>query len=167
MTQDMQRLTTEYVLHEDRIRLSGEVARGAPVVVWLTLRLLQRLLPAVLAWLEGHSAETVRPDLVHSFAQEAAKAALLPQAPVRAVADSTMWLAQSVDLARSAQALCLTFRSADGQFARVPLDTKQLRQWLSIVHGAYQKAGWPLDVWPAWLGDNAQTVDHAGSVVLH
>ena len=166
MTLRLQRLTTEYIVGEDRIRLSGEVGNVAPVVIWLTQRLLQRLLPAVLKWLEGQNVGTLRPEIMHSFAQQAARSELTPQAPVRAVAGSTVWLAQSVDLGRSEQALSLTFRSAEGQHANLVLASKALRQWLSIVFEHYRKADWPLDVWPAWARESALP-DKTNAVVLH
>ena len=40
----LQRCTTEYVECEDRIRLAGELASGATVVLWLTQRLMNRLI---------------------------------------------------------------------------------------------------------------------------
>lgn len=34
----LERITTEYIETEDRIRLTGEAAGGVPVVIWLPLR---------------------------------------------------------------------------------------------------------------------------------
>ena len=53
--------TTEYIEQEDRLRLVGSFEQGK-VVVWLTLRLLQRLLPLFVRWLEqqqAHACNTV------------------------------------------------------------------------------------------------------------
>ena len=41
----LQRITTEYDEREDRIRVSGQLAQGEAVVLWLTQRLLNRLVP--------------------------------------------------------------------------------------------------------------------------
>ena len=46
------RITTRYVALEDRIRLAGEVEGAGMVSIWLTRRLLQRLLPKLLRGLE-------------------------------------------------------------------------------------------------------------------
>lgn len=151
MTQSLQRITTEYIAIEDRIRISGEVEHAAPVVVWLTQRLLQRLLPVLLQWLERRGADIVRAEAMQSFAQQAARAELAPQAPVCGGAGSTTWLALSVDIAQSEQAVTLTFRGVDGQDATLTLAAKPLRQWLSIVHDAYIKAEWSVEVWPEWM----------------
>jgi hypothetical protein len=147
----LERITTEYIDFEDRIRLSGEVGNAAPVVVWLTRRLLQRLLPVLLQRLELPGADAPLAEVLHGFAQQAARAELAPQAPVRAGAGSTVWLAMSVDIVQLEQTVSLTFRGADGQKAILTLAAKPLRQWLSILHDAYIKAEWPLGVWPEWL----------------
>jgi len=166
MIQHLQRMSTEYIVGEDRIRLSGEVENAASVVIWLTQRLLQRLLPAVLNWLEGQGVDTPYSEIMHSFAQQAARAELTSQTPVLAVAASSVWLAQSVELGHSEQTLSLTFRGAEGQHATLVPGSKQLLQWLSIVFDVCQKAEWSLDQWPAWLRENGLP-DKQKAVMLH
>ena len=41
MTDSLDRITTEYIDAEDRLRLSGQSADGSAVVIWLTQRLIQ------------------------------------------------------------------------------------------------------------------------------
>lgn len=166
MSQSLQRITTEYIDLEDRIRLAGEVENAAPVVVWLTQRLLLRLLPALLQGLERQGADTPLAEVLHGFAQQAARAELAPQTPVRAGVGSTAWLALSVDIARTEPAVSLTFRGADGQEASLTLAAKPLRQWLSILHDAYIKAEWTLEVWPEWLRE-CVIPTRQQAVVLH
>ncbi|MBC7859879.1 MAG: hypothetical protein H7Z39_14125, partial [Burkholderiaceae bacterium] len=79
----LQRITTEYVGVEDRIRLSGrddadDAGDGRTVVIWITQRLLQRLLPVLVEWLERQDGATLRADIARSFAQQAARAELAP-----------------------------------------------------------------------------------------
>lgn len=162
----LQRITTQYIDVEDRIRLAGEVADGATVVIWLTRRLLQRVLPALLQWLEQPGADMPRADILQGFAQQAARAELTPQAPVRLSAGSMSWFAISVDIAKSEQVVRLTFKSADGAHATLLLAAKPLRQWLCIVHEATLKAEWPADMWPDWVRDSAQPVRRQ-SALLH
>lgn len=164
--QNLQRLTTEYDEREDRVRLSGELEGGPPVVIWLTRRLLERLLPVLLHRLAARCATTPHAEVLLGFAQQAASAELAPQAPVRAAARSPAWLVLSIDIAQSELAVGLVFQGGDGRSAALLLNDKSLRQWLSIVHGAYLKAEWPLDAWPAWLRENAPS-DRLGHVVLH
>lgn len=149
----LQRITTEYVGVEDRIRLSGKDGAddAAPVVIWITQRLLQRLLPVLLEWLERREGASLRADVVRSFAQQAARAELVPQEPVRAAADSAAWLAREVDIGRDERSVRLSWRGGEGQSAFFELSAKPLRQWLGILHDHCVKADWPLDAWPEWV----------------
>ena len=54
----LQRLTTEYIVIEDRMRISGETRDAGPVVMWLTNRLAMRVVPQLLRWLEDQAAPT-------------------------------------------------------------------------------------------------------------
>jgi len=166
MTQTLERITTEYIDTEDRIRISGEVGNDVPVVIWLTQRLLQRLLPILLQWLENQNPDMPHAEILHGFAQQAAKAELIPQAPVLADADSMAWLAQSVDINQLEHTVTLTFYGADGQDpVSLMLAVTPLRQWLSIVCEAYLKAEWPIDVWPGWLQESTPVV-HGPAVMM-
>lgn len=149
-------MTIRYSDSEDRIRLSGEMPDGATVEVWLTRRLLQRLLPVMFGWLEQSMAAVPRAAVMQEFAQQAARAALPAQAPVQAATGSSSWLAQAVDVAKYPQALLLTLRSAGEQSVQFTLDATALRHWLNIVHDAFAKGEWALDGWPAWLQGSVQ-----------
>ena len=176
---DLQRITTEYIETQDRLRLAGELADGdksAPQVLWLTQRLLQRLLPVLFKQLQGAGAvadtshaDTSYADLLHSFAQQSARAQLVPQPPVQVNPSSAAWLVLSVDIAQSEEGLRLTFKGEPNQpdqQASLALTAQPLRQWLGILHGAYCKAEWPLQVWPQWLQDSSAPAA-APAVVLH
>jgi hypothetical protein len=155
MDVQLQRITTVYVDSEDRVRLSGTVAPSdSVVVIWLSQRLLQRLVPALVRWLEQQGFESPRGELLNSFAQQAARSDLTPQAPVQAPMDSDTWLAVAVDITAHAEQLVLRFRGQGQQQAMLALEAKPLRQWLSIVHHAYCQADWPQTVWPAWVREN-------------
>jgi len=163
MTTTLRRITTEYIEIEDRLRISGEIADAEAVVIWLTQRLLLRLLPLLLQWLDQQTQHTVnnantpRVDVLQSFAQQTARAQLEHQPPVRPSGSSATWLAHSVDIAQSAQEMALTFKSVDDllQPATLALAAQPLRQWLNIVYDAFVIAGWPLEVWPDWIRDGA------------
>lgn len=148
---ELQRITTEYLEAEDRIRLTGQAGDGAPVVLWLTQRLLQRLLPVLLQSFAVQDADAPHGQMPHDFYQQAAKAGWPPELPVQAGPDSTAWLVLSVDITQSAEAASLTFKGAHGQQVSLKLTARPLRQWLGIVHAAYLKADWPLQAWPQWL----------------
>jgi len=175
MSSELQRLTTEYIPGEDRIRLAGELAPEQPVVVWLTQRLLYRLLPALLQWLDEQvekspivasqpvSANPAGRDGIKDFLQESAQnsaqQAVTPQAPVRAGTDSPSWVAHAVDMTLLPQAMRLTVRgegvqlndAAAERMLHWSMNPQALRQWLGILQRVTLKAEWPQDIWPAWM----------------
>lgn len=161
----MERVTTEYSDSEDRLRLTGQIAGGSHLAIWLTQRLVWRLLPPLFEWLAQQGQPSAAPALLHSFAQQAAKAQLSPQQPVILAEHGQVWLVQSIDVRRSQQQLQLVFRGADGASAMLPFQVLQLRQWLSILYEACTKADWPEAPWPEWL--RAQPPAAPNSAVLH
>lgn len=146
---ELQRVTTEYVPVEDRIRISGETADGATIVLWLTQRLLNLLIPRLTGGLER--AGSTSDALLQEFAQQAAEASLPPQPAVEATAPAASWRVDSVDIVSGAEGAALTFRSEDGGAARLSMATEHLRQWLGILRRQYGAAGWIDRVWPAWM----------------
>lgn len=163
---DLDRITTEYDRVEDRLRLTGESA-GKATVIWLTQRLLNRLLPVLLTWLERQGGGIPRLDLLLGFAQQAAVAEMVPQPPVTAGSECPAWLALAVDVEQGATRVRLRFRGEEGhETATLTLDDKQLRQWLAILQDAWGKAGWPLDPWPEWIGQRSAAVARQ-EVIVH
>jgi hypothetical protein len=163
----LQRITTEYVAAEDRIRLSAEVQGGPPVVLWLTQRLLVRLLPGLLNWLDGRGAKDATfTQLMQGFAQQAAQSELTPQTPVRATASGPVWLVHSVDVGSTEQIMTLTFKGESGQAATLNLEAKPMRQWLFILKSLCQNAEWVLTLWPEWFESGDQTPNTKG-LTLH
>ena len=175
----LQRMTTDYIAHEDRIRITGECADGRVVVLWLTQRLLARLVPLLCRWLEGvaHPGKPASPAqrlgaavaqqaAVQGFAQELARAQLVPQAPVPADRAAQQFVVDSVQLTSHAQAVRLVFKPALDAGAALggtavegtvtdevtlTLSQQQLRQWLDVLHAQCRLAAWPDGVWPAWV----------------
>lgn len=158
MVPDMARVTTRYDSGQDRFSLAGELPQGLPVVLWLTQRLLLRLLPPLLAWLQENDApqqhgplQRLYSDTLQGFAQQAACAGLEQQMPVPVQAASPEWLVESVDLARGAAGVRLVFLGGEGPVAAMAMPAQALRQWLGIVCHAWRQAPWPMEPWPAWL----------------
>jgi hypothetical protein len=168
-SKELKRLTTEYLATEDRIRLSGEVDPQTPVVIWLTQRLLLRMVPALLEWLQKEleksplvaastkvatspAAAGVK-DFLQQAAQQSARSAVTPQEPVRAGRDSPELLATAINVARLPQGIRLTFRGAAGdqQTYHFSLAAQPLRQWLAILQDVTLRAEWPQQIWPEWM----------------
>lgn len=168
------RVTTKYDLEQDRIRLTGETSQGKVQEVWLTQRLLGRLLPGLWQWLQAVPTEGVAADqtaaraiadpqrqqALQEFAQQQASASLREQAPVVASTLSLPWLVRSAQLQSSGNTAVLRLYSAaevekaqqPGNFSTsVSMNPTQLRQWLGIILNEYRRAEWPVQQWPQWL----------------
>ena len=172
----LQRVTSIYSDSEDRFRIAGEVDADSTRCLWLTQRLLMRLVPHMLEWLneiaraEG-KGDLGQAELMQDFAQQAAKARLEPQAAVRvpsipdpnapiettpgasafAKIDDT-WLVQEVDISKSTNGvLTLVFKRERASGAQLAMAPIELRQWLIILHTQWLQAGWPAAIWPEWV----------------
>ncbi len=154
---DLYRITTEYIDAEDRLRITGELAPGEIVVLWLTQRLIHRLMGHLCRCLDDQSphlsqSRALQADVIQSFAQQAARAQLAAQPAVQASQASQQWLVASVDISRAADKTTLTFMgSQPGVRSRLTLHEQPLRQWLSIVFEQCGMADWPVEVWPDWV----------------
>ena len=172
----LQRVTSIYSDNEDRFRIAGEVDADSTRCLWLTQRLLMRLVPHMLEWLneiaraEG-KGDLGQAELMQDFAQQAAKARLEPQAAVRvpsipdpnapiettpgasafAKIDDT-WLVQEVDISKSTNGvLTLVFKRERASGAQLAMAPIELRQWLILLHTQWLQAGWPAAIWPEWV----------------
>jgi hypothetical protein len=162
----LSRITTEYIDIEDRISLTGEAAGGLSAQIWLTRRLLDRLVPHLTRWLEKQHATMPRADIVMSFAQQQAQSQLAPQNRVQPSAESHTWLAHEVDLRPDSNQVQVIFRGRDKKAAGIGFDQTALRQWLGILHNAYILAQWSQDVWPEWM-EISQVIDGSSSEIWH
>lgn len=143
----LQRITTEYVEAEDRVRLCGAGAAGETVSLWITQRLLARLLKVIFNWTaEGDNAQQA---LKNAFAQQAARASIQLQPPVPA--QNSAALVTTIDISHTAEALSLVFRGAEGVAGQLTLQRPDVRQWLNILHDTWCRAEWPQDIWPDWM----------------
>lgn len=163
----LQRITTRYIPAEDRFRLSGQTPGGDTVVLWLTQRLLTRLLPNLLQWIEGKQGDSPQAEAVQSFKQAAARASLEPQPPVRVGNEQAAWLVTEVGLQVGPDGVRLTFKGQGHRLATVTLVAQALRQWLNILHDTWRGAGWPLTVWPQWMLDAAPLTGRRQAPVVH
>ena len=159
----LQRITTEYIDQEDRVRLSGEAASGATISLWLTQRLLVRLVGTILPWIAER--EDAYQAVKNGFSQAAARADLQRQPPVMAQALAS--LVTKVDLHYSADAMTLVFYGATGPAGEITLQRQDVRQWLNILFDHWRAAAWPAEVWPDWMNSQAETSPSAPDLRLH
>ena len=151
------KVTVRYSEVEDRIFMSALLQEGEPVVFWLTLRLCRLLVRALTDHLErsvsGSDLLDIR--LLLTCQQRDAEWQHEPSEPVLYSTASQVVLPERVDLSCTAESAALLFPAGDGDIAQLPMSMQELRQWLGIVHRQFQRADWPMDVWPEWFTPTA------------
>ena len=145
----LQRITTLYAEDEDRILIAGEGQDQSVQTLWLSRRLLDRLVPRLTGWLQSQVG-SAQADVVQSFAQDAAFLALTPEPAVDPAKACESWLVKSIDVTTSPNDVRLIFNNHAHQ-AELVMHQHFLRQWLIILHGQYQLASWDVLAWPGWL----------------
>ena len=171
----LQRVTSEYIESEDRIRLTAISNAEETLILWITQRLLVRLITHFLGWLEKEAPEVARSSAVGSeaksalqgMAQQSAAAKLQEQSAVTATSDSTTLLVKEIDIKMSEEAVLLVFKCDDDQKAELSFTVQQLRQWLGMIHRLWRQAEWPLSIWPEWMDDNQQANPVSSDSSLH
>ena len=164
----IERITTRYSPTQDRMAMAGDLPGSLPVVLWLSQRLLLRLLPRLFQWLQLQSAADVKlahgaaeqsalaVHAVQRFAQEAAAQQLTAQPPVHTPVHTPQALVEAVSIGQSALWIHLEFQGVgDALPVAMVLSAPALRQWLVIVQRQWREAQWPVDVWPGWLVEAA------------
>lgn len=148
---ELQRLTTEYSDAEDRMRLTGEIRPGESLVLWLSQRLLVRLLPHLFLWLEKQGRTAFPADIEQSLEQRAAGEVLDTETPVQRNRDSRAWLVEAVDMTAGDHALRLSFRREGEELVSLTMTALPMRQWLAILRTLWGMAEWPAGIWPEWV----------------
>ncbi len=146
---------------EDRIAWITEDDRGETTRLWLSLRLCQRMVGALVPKVqEIRPAPTVAASdpAIQSWEQAAAMAQLEPGPPILPSAKTTTGLVQSIDIAPVNGEFLLTLHFGEGEQRSLALTAVEMRQSLTVLYRLYRAAEWPLDVWPGWVsGEDALT----------
>lgn len=165
---ELEKLTSEYIPLEDRIRLNGQISGDRIVTIWLTQRMLTLLIPHLIDWIDkknkadgkiGRSRDETISDIVQSFAQETAIFNLTKQdqTPVRACGSNDHLLVNSIDITQGDQAIKVGFRSDaihdELKLIDLTMAHEPLRQWLHILYAQSREGGWDLRCWPEWMNE--------------
>ena len=155
----LKRITSEYVEAEDRIRIAGLTEQNETLFLWLTMRLTSRLVTHCLALLGKNSPELKKAatdDLqlktnLQSMIQESAEQEIVEESAVKVAKNSPSFLIREIDVKTSDGLVVLVFKENKTSSYELYLESNQLRQWLGILYLIWQKAEWPLHIWPDWM----------------
>jgi hypothetical protein len=155
----IQRFTTIYSVAEDRLKLSIELKGGETKLLWLTRRLMERVIPELVKIIDRQARRRAMqqpsPTSFDNFQRKTQMQALgkiTPQEAVLADRPDESVLVSAITLRQGPQGLSLIF--LDGSKApcvNVPFNEPLLRQWLVVLHQNYTVAGWKDAVWPDWM----------------
>ena len=175
MNSGLTRVTTEYSEIEDRVIIKGSKADGEVCAVFMTQRLMSRLILHVIQWLESESENLTSgspskdseiKNWLQGSAQEKASASTIDEKPVELSNDSESWLAHEVDIKQRPTGIRFTFKSPSGKFVNLELSKDATRKWLNIIFRVWQIAEWTLAPWPQWM-KQSQKKDPIASLPVH
>lgn len=146
----IQKVTTRYIEDEDRIQLLCTSNTSKPLIIWLSRRLLSRLIPYLLEKINAGNISDLESRTMQDFAQHAVQSNTSKIKPVIADSKSDSWLATSIDINENQAKLNITFKNKN-EVAILSLEIVKLRQWLEAIHQSYIKADWDKEIWPDWF----------------
>lgn len=166
----IKKFTHNYDNREDRISLTCQDSAGEVVRLWLTQRLLLRLVGPLVTLLDDElnserSGRFARD--MHEFEQSVALSGLKGQAPVKTDALLEGVLVTAVDLTPLAKGYRLIFRREAERVAGIVFSRVTLRQFLGILYRLFGEAGWSRHTWPAWFSQEAASGRETEPLLLH
>ena len=171
----LQRITSEFIETEDRIKFTAKCANEQTLVLWVTQRLISRLITHCLDWLEKETSELdravaldqeSRSDL-QGIVQQSARQTLNQQTAVVPEHDSQSFLVQEIDININNEGVLLLFKGSENKQAELAFNIEQLRQWLAIIRSLWDKAEWPMSLWPSWMDESQLTSTGESNSPVH
>ena len=159
----IQRMSVKYDGLEDRIALDVASAQGRVARLWLTRYGTDTMVRATAALVESYAvAQLAKARVAPGDADQIRQSALATQqltarltqrnaSAVELTPGSTEHLVTGFAMPPNQHGIQLDFVCRPKIKARVVLQSAELFQWLGAVQRQYQRAGWAMDVWPAWL----------------
>jgi hypothetical protein len=162
---EFEKITMAYSEDEDRISISAVLRDGGTARIWLTQRMANRLIPALINAIKPRHKDPAYVDIIAGVSLTKAIARQEPQAPVSAKEPGHEWLVSKIDLQMPTSGAVVIFYGTAGQSARIGFNFDLLRQWLSILQRVYAAAEWRGADWPDWMA--APSEKKAADRLLH
>ena len=156
-------VTMQFDPLEDRIIMDCSNKSKDTQRLWLTRRLLNRLIPSLTDQLEVNSSNKISKELEQAFAQEKAEIKKIKTKSVVLKKNNPSWLVTSVKVEKSKFEFKLLFIYEKGlgtvgkednqKKAEFVVAISNLRQWLNALFKIYTKAEWDRKCFPNWIDD--------------
>ena len=146
--------TGRYIPVEDRLRLDAVDLDGNTQSLFMTRRLVDRIIPVMVEHLEGQTPEGMPSDLVQEMQQDKARqvhAEGVMEAPVEVAPEIVPWLCRTVHLTKTGSSLVVVFTDDTHVEAHMPMTAENLRVVLDIFKTLYTAAEWSLQAFPDWM----------------
>ena len=153
---EIHKFSLSYDAAEDRIAWDAEAQDGSTTRMWLTQRLCQAVVKAIVPMVVQTAPQEVAKGgetALQSWEQAAAMADFGKAPPVRPQPQSLAGLVRTVNIRPTGERVVLTFEFGAPEPCAIGINAPQIRQTLSVIHGLYLAAGWPTDFWPTWIAD--------------
>ena len=161
-SQTITTVTTQYDEKEDRIRLSVVNRHQQSFVLWLTRRLAERMVPALLSGIKPRvneeeasaqvAQETQAAQAAQFYEQLEARLSKKPAKPVKPPSFAPQGLIREITLKTADNGTrILIFHADDMPATKLIVTPKELRQWLEALRVGFHKGQWRQDLWPDWI----------------
>ena len=161
MNMRVKSITTEYDQDEDRIFLAVVDKENTRCKLWLTRRLTERLISALVQGLtirveEDQEVPPAALQAAQVYAQLEARISQKPAIPVRVDDSATQGLVYQIKVkaaANDVRVIEFHFKATDksAEPVELVLTMAELRQWLEVLRTTTVKSQWRDDIWPEWF----------------
>lgn len=160
----LKRLTLDYSVEEDRMKLTGLTHEGELIIAWLTHRLLGRVVPHLLTRCKA-SANLLGQNSGLLKTSEPLKKSEGSESPVLSASGTPAFLVVVADITQEADSIALTLRG-DADELRFIIPVEKMAHWLSGLKNLYQVAEWSMTIWQG-ADQILMPSEVGGSVTLH
>jgi len=150
------RFSLVYDADQDRIGWDTEDVGGRTLRLWLTQRLSRGLITAIVPLLQPatqHDVAAPHASTLQSWEQAAAMADFGKVPSVQTTSEASAGLMRSVQIQPTEDGMNLALDYSGPEPLTISLTSAAVRQTLTVIYRLYLAAGWPLDVWPAWISE--------------
>jgi hypothetical protein len=157
----LKRLSLSYAAQEDRVQCSAVDSADSSLKLWLTARLLNRLVPHLV----GHPAASDPESAKLASPTNSIAADGNESAPVICEPGGIEVLVAEIELQFQDEGVCLTFNAAGrGERASLALFGTRLHMFTRGLQHCFERAGWPLEPFHTSTGHYASSSHEAATI---